>query len=411
MRLSFNMKFNAGLDGILNTQQKMNRAQDQLTKQTRLLTPADDPAASAKVLGLDQNLEQVAQFQNNSVLLKNNLALEETVLTNMRTTLDKARVLGIASGNGTYTSAEREAVAQELKNIQIELFDLMNTQNAEGGYIFSGFQDKKQTYSYNNATGIYEFQGDDGQKALQISPTIALAGNDSGKFVFENVDARFKASPAAIAAGGATAASVIVTDQSQFDAYFKKNYDRLTPANNDYNVVLTAPSSYEIQKNGAALVPPVTGAYTPDAPIVFNGLTITISGAAAVPGQVDFSLQAPEKKNILTTIGEFITALSDPTISNLNFNEAMSDNLVQITSAATSVDRYLSSIGGRINVLDSVYGTNEDLTINNKSYRADLSEVDYAAALTEITKQETALQAISNTFVKVSGISLFDYIR
>src|SRR5690606_19028861 len=112
MRLSFNMKFNAGLDGILTTQQKMNRAQDQLTKQTRILTPADDPAASAKVLGLDQNLEQVAQFQNNSVLLKNNLALEETVLSNMRTSLDRVSMLAIAAGNATYTEAERGALAQ-----------------------------------------------------------------------------------------------------------------------------------------------------------------------------------------------------------------------------------------------------------------------------------------------------------
>ncbi|GAB58461.1 flagellar hook-associated protein FlgL [Rheinheimera nanhaiensis] len=411
MRLSFNMKFNAGLDGILTTQQKMNRAQDQLTKQTRILTPADDPAASAKVLGLDQNLEQVAQFQNNSVLLKNNLALEETVLTNMRTSIDRARVLAIASGNGAYTEADKKAVAQELKNIQVELLDLMNSRNAEGGYIFSGFQDKKQTYSLNNATGIYEFQGDDGQKALQISPTIALAGNDSGKFVFEDVNARFKTTPAVISAGGATAAEVSVTDQSQFDAYYKQNYDALTPANNDFSVVLTAPSTYEIQRNGASLVPPVTGTFTPDAPIAFNGLTINISGAAAVPGQVDFSLQAPEKKNILTTIGEFITALENPALSAFEFNEAISDTLTQTTAAATNIDSFLSSIGGRVNVLDSVFGTNEDLTVNNKAYRADLSEVDYAAALTEITKQEIALQAISNTFVKVSGVSLFDYIR
>lgn len=411
MRLSFNMKFNAGLDGILNTQQKMNRAQDQLTKQTRILTPADDPAASAKVLGLDQNLEQVAQFQNNSVLLKNNLALEETVLTNMRTSIDRARVLAIASGNGAYTDADKKAVAQELKNIQVELLDLMNSRNAEGGYIFSGFQDKKQTYSYNNATGVYEFQGDDGQKALQISPTIALAGNDSGKFVFEDVDARFKTTPAVIAAGGATDATVAVTDQSQFDAFYQQTYDSLTPANNDFSVVLTAPSTYEIQQNGAALVPPVTGTFTPDAPIAFNGLTITISGGAAVPGQVDFSLQAPQKKNILTTIGEFITALEDPALSAFEFNEAISDTITQVTSAATNIDSSLSSIGGRVNVLDSVFGTNEDLTINNKSYRADLSEVDYAAALTEITKQEIALEAISATFTKVSGVSLFDYIR
>uniref|UniRef100_A0A486XVK1 Flagellar hook-associated protein FlgL n=1 Tax=Rheinheimera sp. BAL341 TaxID=1708203 RepID=A0A486XVK1_9GAMM len=411
MRLSFNMKFNAGLDGILTTQQKMNRAQDQLTKQTRILTPADDPAASAKVLGLDQNLEQISQFQNNSVLLKNNLALEESVLTNMRVSIDRARVLAISAGNGAYTETDKKAVSQELRNIQLELLDLMNSRNAEGGYIFSGYQDKKQSYSLNNATGVYEFQGDDGQKALQISPTIALAGNDSGKFVFEDVDARFKTTPAVISSGAASSASVAVSDQSRFDAFYKLNYDNLTPANNDFSLVLSAPSNYEIQRNGASLVPAVTGTFSPDAPIAFNGLAITVSGAAAVPGQIDFSLQPPEKKNVLTTLGEFITALEDPALSSFEFNESISDTLTQFTSASTNIDSFLSSIGGRVNVLDSVFGTNEDLTINNKAYRADLAEVDYAAALTEITKQEIALEAISNTFVKVSGVSLFDYIR
>jgi flagellar hook-associated protein 3 FlgL len=411
MRLSFNMKFNAGLEGILNTQQKMNRAQDQLTRQTRILTPADDPAASAKVLGLNQNLEQTAQFQNNSVLLKNNLSLEETVLSNIRTSIDRARTLTIASGNGTYTDKDKQAVAQELKNIQAELLDLMNTRNAEGGYIFSGYQDKNQSYVLNAATGVYEFKGDDGQKALQISETITLPGNDSGKIVFENVDARFKTSAATIVAGAATSAEVSVTNQSQFDAFYKQNYDNLTPANNTFNVVLTAPSNYEIQRNGSALVPPVTAAFVPNSPIQFNGLTINIAGAAAVPGQVDFALQPPEKKNILTTIGQFITALENPALSGFDFNESISDTLTQVTASATKVDSTMSAIGGRINVLDSVYATNEDLSINNKSYRAQLAEVDYAAALTEITKQEIALKAISATFTKVTGVSLFDFIR
>lgn len=411
MRLSFNMKFNQGLDGILNTNSKLNRAQDQLSKQTRILTPADDPAASAKVLGLDQRLEQVAQFQNNSILLKNNLALEETVLTNMRTSMDRVKVLAIASGNGTYTVAERNALSQELKNIQVELFDLMNTRNSEGGYIFAGFQDKAPAFVYNQATETYEFQGDDGQKALQISPTITLPGNDSGKTVFENVNARFQTSAATISAGGATSARVAVTDQSRFDAFFRQNYDSLTPSNNDFSVALVAPSNYQILRNGAALTPPVTGNFTPDAPIQFNGMTITISGAAAVPGQIDFSLQPPEKKNILTTIGDFMLSLDNPDISGGDFNEALKNVLTQIDNATGAIDSSLSAIGGRMNVIDSVYGTNEDLTINDKTYRADLSEVDYAAALTEITKQEIAMEAISTTFVKVSGVSLFDYIR
>ncbi|MDX3775448.1 flagellar hook-associated protein FlgL [Chromatiaceae bacterium AAb-1] len=411
MRLSFNMKFYAGLDGILNTQNKLSRAENQLSKQTRLLTPADDPAASAKVLSLDQTIHRTEQYQSNSILLKNNLALEETILTNMRVSMDRARVLAIASGNGTYQEDDRKAIAAELKNIQTELFDLMNTRNSEGGYIFAGYQDKSQAYAFNQATGLYEFQGDDGQKALQISSTITLPGNDSGKMVFDNVDARFKTTAATVSAGGATGASIQVYNQSAFDIFYKNTFDGITPANNDFSVVLTAPDNYEILRNGAAMVPPATGIFTPDQPIQFQGLEITISGAAAVPGTVDFSLLPPEKKNILTTLGDFITALEDPAISDFEFQEILSDTIVQITSASTNIDSFLSDIGGRINVLDSVYGTNEDLTINNKTYRADISEVDYAAALTEITKQEIALQAISTVFTKVSGVSLFDYIR
>lgn len=411
MRLSFNMKFYSGLDGILNTQNKLSRAENQLSKQTRILTPADDPAASAKVLSLDQTIHRTEQYQSNSILLQNNLSLQESVLTNMRVSMDRARVLTVASGNGVYETEDREAIALELKNLQIELFDLMNSRNSEGGYIFSGYQDKNQAYTFNQASGLYEFQGDDGQKALQISPTIALPGNDSGKMIFDNVDARFKTTPATIAAGGATAANVTIYNQSQFDAYFKNNYDGVVPGNNDFSLVLTAPSDYEILRNGVAMVPPVTGAFTPDQAIQFQGMSITVSGATAVPGQIDFSLQPPEKKNILTTIGDFVTALEDPLISGADFEEMLSDTIVQITNASANVDSFLSDIGGRVNVLNSVYGTNEDLTINNKSYRADLSEVDYAAALTEITKQEIALQAISTVFTKVSGVSLFDYIR
>ncbi|SEA44759.1 flagellar hook-associated protein FlgL [Alkalimonas amylolytica] len=410
MRMSFNMKFNLGLNGVLNTNAKMSRAQEQLTKQTRILTPADDPASSAKVLGLDQSLAQTEQYQNNSILLKNNLALQETVLSNMRTSMDRARVLAIASGNGAYAEEDLRAVAAELRNIQIELQDLMNTKNAEGGYIFAGFQDKNVPYVFNPVSGRYEFEGDDGQKSLQISPTIALPGNDSGKFVFDDVPARFKTSAASIVAGGATSASITVTNQDQFDRFYRSNYDNLTPANNTFNVVFTAPDQYEIQQNGTALVPPVTGTYTAGESINFRGTRITVDGPA-VPGQVDFSLQPPEKKNILDTLEEFIARLENPDLSAFQLNEGILDAISQISNSADKVDNFMANVGGRINVIDSVFETNEDLKINNKSYRADLSEVDYAAALTEITKQEIALQAISATFTKVSGVSLFDFLR
>jgi flagellar hook-associated protein 3 FlgL len=411
MRLTFNMQFTQGLNGILNTQKKMSVAENQLTKQTRIITPADDPAGSAKVLGLDQNLSQIEQFQKNSILLKNGLALEETILTNMRVNFDRISQLAIASGNGTFTLAERQAVALELENIQTEFFDLMNTRDSDGGYIFAGFQDKSPAYELNPTTGRYEFKGDDGSRRLQISPSISLSGRDSGKLIFDDVFARFKPTTPVVVSGTPDSVALRVSDQQRFDQFFRENFDSLNPANNLYSVQIDAASNYQILNNGNPLSPPVTGVLASGEPIQFAGLELQVNGAAAAPSQIDFTLPTPEKKNILDTLSDFISALRDPLVTGVDFNEAIADILVQTDNSARNVDNTLASIGGRVNVLDSVFSSNEDLIINNKGYKADISEVDFVAALTEIKRQEIALQAVSTVFSKIGTTTLFDYLR
>jgi flagellar hook-associated protein 3 FlgL len=411
MRISFNMQFKQSLNGILDAQKKMSRAEEQLVKQTRILSPADDPAASAKVLGLDQNLAQIEQYQKNSVLLKNNLALEETVLTNMRTAYDRISTLAQAAGNGTYGPSERDALALELRNIQAEMFDAMNTTNADGSYIFAGYQARTAAYEKDPVSGDYQFKGDDGFRALQISPSIKMQGNDSGKAIFDDVFARFKPTAATIISGTPSAVNIEVSAQNKFNAFYSSSYDGLNAANNTYNIAIDAANNYQILQNGTALSPAVTGTFVPGEDIEFQGLAIKIDGAAAAPGQIDFSLPAPVKKNILNTLNDFIKVLENPTASSAAISEAIGDALAQTEASARRIDSTLSNIGGRNNVLDSVFNNNEDLTIKNKEYRADLAEVDFAAAMTEIKRQEVAMQAASSTFGKMAASTLFDYIR
>jgi flagellar hook-associated protein 3 FlgL len=54
MRLSSNQIFNQGVDSILDTQERLIKAQDKLTNQTKILTPSDDPAATAQVMRLNE---------------------------------------------------------------------------------------------------------------------------------------------------------------------------------------------------------------------------------------------------------------------------------------------------------------------------------------------------------------------
>lgn len=408
MRLSFNQKYQINLNAILNAQEKLQTASAKLEKQTKILSPSDDPAGSARVVALDQQISQVGQYQNNSVLLKNSLGIEETVLSSLRTSSDQARSLVVSLGNGTYSQQDRSAIAKQLDNIKTQMYDLMNQKDAAGGYLFSGFQQETQPYSFNQSTGLYEFNGDEGQKSLQVSPTVTIPSNDSGKELFEDVNARFKTTAATVG-GGLTTGSINVQNQSVFDDFYRQNYDGQTPANNNYRLVVDAANNYEIRRNGASLSPPVTGSYTSGQAVSFQGLSLQTQGAG--PGQLDFTLQAPEKKNVLNTLQELVNAIEKDQVIGGPLAEAIADALVQIDNAALKIDAGVSGVGGRQNVLDSVFEGNEDLQITNKAFRAQIYEVDYAEALTELTKQETALQAVQNTFQRVTNTSLFDYIR
>lgn len=411
MRLTFNMQFSQSLNGILTAQQRMAKAETQLSRQTRILSPADDPAGAAKVLTLEQGKAQIEQYQSNSILLKNNLGLQETVLTNMRTAMDRVLTLAIASGNGTYSDEERGTLAAEIKNIQIQLLDIMNTRSPDGSYIFAGFQDKVVPYEFDTTTGKFMFQGDEGARSLQISPSVALPSTSSGKLIFDEVFERFKTSSPTVVAGSPDSVQLDISNQKQFDSFFRQQYDGITPANNDFSIALDGLGNYEFLRNGTALTPPVTGVFTPGAPISFNGLTLTISGAAAAPGEVQFSLEQPKKTNILNAIDEFVNALNTPLIDINSLKTSIQDMLVSVEHTSSNISATLAQLGGSINVTDSVFGLNADLLITNQQYKADISEVDLAAALTEIKRQEVALQATSQVFAKIGSTTLFDYLR
>ena len=47
---------------------------------------------------------------------------------------------------------------------------------------------------------------------------------------------------------------------------------------------------------------------------------------------------------------------------------------------------------------------------SNKAAKAELVELDMAEAITELTKQETSLQAAQATFGRLANLSLFDYL-
>ena len=123
-----------------------------------------------------------------------------------------------------------------------------------------------------------------------------------------------------------------------------------------------------------------------------------------------FAIYRPEKKNVAETLNDMFLALTSDDVADTDFKVAINDALVGIDNGLESIGLENSSLGGRLNVAQSIKETNLDLEISNKSARSAIEDVDYAEASAEFSKQETALNAALATFPRVTSLSLFDFI-
>lgn len=78
------------------------------------------------------------------------------------------------------------------------------------------------------------------------------------------------------------------------------------------------------------------------------------------------------------------------------------------------VDKLTISFGdmaGRMTALDSQYEIIEDTQLRLDKLLMSESDVDYAEAVTELSRESLALQALQASFSKLSQLSLFNYMR
>jgi flagellar hook-associated protein 3 FlgL len=186
MRVSTVHMFQQGLDAIVDRQSKLLKTQLQLSSGKRVNNPSDDPAGAARILDLQQGAAITRQYQANILAGQSRLELEDAVLASVTNSLQRARELAVGGLNGTQSIEDRTAMAKEIRQITDEVMALANTKDANGDYLFSGFQTQTAPFS-TNGSGTYTDSADQGQRFLQVGPTRQVSVGDSGMAVFMKI--------------------------------------------------------------------------------------------------------------------------------------------------------------------------------------------------------------------------------
>src|SRR5690606_21085724 len=398
MRISTAQIFKNGLTAIHDRQIDLSRTQQQLATGKRLLTPADDPAASAQALKLRERIASIEQYERNAEQAATRLGQEEAVLVAIGDSLNRVRELAVQGANATQTPESRLAIARELRQILVGLLDAANSRAANGEYLFAGHRSANQPFLVG-PDGRVEYAGDDGQREIELAPGRRVAVGDSGSafMTIPRGNGVFVVTPDAANTGTGRVIDAEVVDRSQLTG-------------EPYTIVMTAPDAYEVLDGDGNVV--ATGAYAAGQSIDIGGMRVVLDGEPAAGDS--FRIEPGATTSIFAIVDELAEALeadvSTPGERALLTHRATSA-LLDIDQAIDRVLELRTNVGARLNMIDSQTDVNADQTLDLTGALSRVEDLDYAEALSRYGLQLAALQAAQQTYAQVSRLSLFDWLK
>lgn len=383
----------------LQRQQSLALAtQNQLSSGKKLLTGADDPTGAAHGISLDQTFSANQRYTENTKAVSERLGFEENALSGSAESLNRIRERVLQGMGGTLGDSDRKSLAADIRQSLDTLLSYANAADGEGRYLFAGSNDASAPFSLTS--GGTQFSGDDVIRQVQIGPNRAVQSSDGGADVFlRHLSGNGTFSVEANA--GNTGTATIAT---------AKVYDASAWVSDDYTVSF-AGGNYSVTDAASNVV--ASGAYTAGSSIRFRGADLTVTGQPA-DGDT-FSVGPSSQKDVFQTIRDLAALLETPTATSpalrAQVQTAMLENLSALETAQDKVIDVRASLGARLVAADDAGSQLSSQAVMVQEALSGLRDIDYAEAAGRLTQQLTGLQAAQQSFAKIQGLTLFDYIR
>lgn len=139
MRITNNMLINNMINYIGKNLVRMEKYQYQLATGKKIQVPSDDPVVAARALKLRTDVAEIEQYKRNAEDALSWLEMTEDAIAKIGDIFQRARELANQAANGTNTTDDLGKIAEEIKQLKIQLVHLSNSTYA-GRYIFSGYK-------------------------------------------------------------------------------------------------------------------------------------------------------------------------------------------------------------------------------------------------------------------------------
>lgn len=396
-RVSSKYAFSNGIDELQRRQLSLARAQEQLTSGKRVVRASDDPTAAARA---ERALATVSRADSNLRALeasRNAMVLSEAALGDATALLQEARELLVASGNQTYTDAERDVLGDRVRSLRAQLLVVANRDDGSGGYLFAGqgartapFVDGLQGVRYAGQSGD-QMVASETPLPITMDGRLAWAAGRTGNGVFETLPGSPPSSTAWIDGGQVANPSALTGDS--------------------YRVTIDGGNAVvDRLAQGGGVAATTTLPLQIGVALEVDGMAFTIRGA---PAQGDtFSIKpSTPSLNVFDVLDRAVVYLKSPGLNTAQRAQAISTGLRDMDNSLSLVMSARSRAGAALTGIDQTESRIADLRLYGQKERSAAEDLDMTEAVSDFKNQQTGYEAALRSYALVQRMSLFDFIN
>ncbi|MDG2473268.1 MAG: flagellar hook-associated protein FlgL [Pseudomonadales bacterium] len=419
MRLSSLQVYQQSLNGINRASTEIAQTQNQLSTGQRVNIGSDDPTAAARILAVETELVNINRYQKNIDAVDSRLQRTEGTLNSIEKILDRLNQLVIQADGLGMTNIERGNIATEISERLLELVSLTNSQDVNGDYIFSGFQNSKPAFILED--GQYSYQGDEGVRHEKIAEQLTIVGSDNGRNLFDGFMTNDYIPVGEVGinnTGVEQSLTVQVIDQDEYNTIVRgDDIQGFEIKFNLLNEIVPNGQNYSIYRISDGVLVEENTAYDQVTGIIRGGMEINFQ---MPPSSGDSITIRPIKQtnmlNIIDNIASRVATFEEPSSAvdrgeEDAFDLFVAQSLDAISSIQERVRLSRTSIGARMNTLTAARERQDNLSLIGKQILSDIRDLDYNEAVSNLSFQTLVLETAQQSFVKIANLSLFNYLN
>ncbi|HEY4082041.1 MAG TPA: flagellar hook-associated protein FlgL [Burkholderiaceae bacterium] len=401
MRLSTANYFDTSITTLQGRQLQLQKTQIQLSSGSKIQQASDDPTAAAQAERARASISRIDANTRAVQASQNSMTLAESALGDATDLMQQIRETVVQSGDGSYTDAERQALAAKVQDLRNQLFTVANRTDGAGNYLFSGqgsggppFLDQAGGVVYagvsgSNQTGVlgnYQLSVD-GRSAFEQ----ALGGN--GSFITSagtNVNTG-EAPSGWIDSGNVTSPSSLTGHNYQI---------QINGTSPDQNYVVTDTDTGSVVGSDS---------FSPGQSLQFDGMSMAISGSPADGDQFSVAPAGNDLK-LFDVLDRTIADLKAPSRTGAQISQANASDLRDLDAVMGNVQNVRSQVGQTMNNLDNTTSQMASLKLNAQTEQSGAEDLDMVQGISDFQNQQTGYQAALQTYAMVQRMSLLQYI-